>query len=399
MSQSIKALVKAEILVWARESAGLTVDMAAKKLGQKSDILEKWETGEKLPTFKQLIKISEVYKRPVPLFYLDKPPKEFKPLRDYRRLSSSLTLSQSPQLNFEIRKAYHRRQVALELIEEMQDKLDTISASIKIEDNTEIISKEIRTWLGIDNTEQTRWKNDREAFNGWRTALEDKGILVFQAERVEVSEMRGFAISDNPLPVIVVNKKDTYRGRIFSMLHELAHVLLGDSSISGETLIENHLTTYEQKVEVFCNQVAASILLPEIWFTSDELLLNLRNKSDWNDETVSYAAQRFNVSREFIWRRLLSIGFINSVTYGIKRQELSEEFKAMKEREAQDKKAIVVPHFRKILGSMGRLYSEIVLSSYHQGNITSSTLSEYMSMKLKHLPKIENALLKTAGQK
>ena len=66
--------------------------------------------------------------------------------------------------------------------------------------------------------------------------LRKKEFWFFQAEGIDVDEMRGFALSDHPLPVIVVNKKDSVRGRIFSMLHELAHILLGDSSISDSSI-------------------------------------------------------------------------------------------------------------------------------------------------------------------
>lgn len=390
MAKSAKALINPRMLVWARESSGLTLDAAAKKLSKNLEILEQWESGDKAPTFKQLLTIAKTYKRPVPLFYMTEPPKNFKPLHDYRRLPGIAPVNESPQLNYEIRRAYYRRQVALDLFEELGESIPKFTRKITLSDNPEDTGARLREWLGIDNTRQTRWKTDNEAFNGWRQTIEALGILVFQAERIDVSEMRGFAIGDRPLPVIVVNKKDTHKGRIFSMLHELAHILLGDSSISGDVMAEKGLPPEEKKVEVFCNHVAASTLLPSAWFSTDELLAQFPTTRDWTDETVYAAAQRFNVSREFIWRRLLSMQFINQQTYRQKRDALIEEFRARKEQE--EKKSIPVPHHRKVISSIGRFYAELVLSGYHQEKINSSTVSEYLGMKLKHLPKVESAL-------
>jgi Zn-dependent peptidase ImmA (M78 family) len=199
--------------------------------------------------------------------------------------------------------------------------------------------------------------------------------------------MRGFAISDRPLPVIVVNKKDGYKGRIFSMMHELAHVLLGDSSISGEELTPN-----QEEIEIFCNQVAASILLPTSWFDSDELLLSKKNVDIRNDEAVNMIAQRFNISREVVWRRLLTNQLISNSVYHKEICKLMEQYKIQKQQEKKRKK-IVVPHHTKVISTIGKFYTNLVLAGYHQEKITSSSLSEYLGIKLKHLPKIENATL------
>ncbi len=230
------ALINLEMLKWARTYSGLTIEIVAKKLKKRPEDIKMWESGAKKLTFKQLLKIAEIYKRPVALFYLKEPPKGFKPLNDYRKISNTESSNISPQLNYEIRKAYYRRQVALELFEELEEYRQTDLRNIRITDNAEMVGKDIRSLLSIESTQQIKWKDDNQAFNGWRKAIESLGVLVFQAEGIDVSEMRGFAISDRPLPVIVVNKKDTYKGRIFSLMHEFAHILLGDSSISNEEL-------------------------------------------------------------------------------------------------------------------------------------------------------------------
>ena len=240
--------------------------------------------------------------------------------------------------------------------------------------------------LKVYKNTQTKWKDDREAFNGWRQALESLGILVFQTgsidspKGVEISEMRGFAISDQPLPVIVVNSKDSLKGRIFSLLHELAHILLGDSGISGRDINE------EVEKEVFCNHVAGATLLPSDWFQKDKLLLSYRD--NWSDEAVEEVAKRFKVSPEVIWRRLLTLEFVTPRIYKAKRQELLDKSKDKKVKKGGGGP----PPSRRIISSIGRPYIELVLSSYYQEKINSRDVSDYLDMKLNHLPKVEDAI-------
>lgn len=381
------ALINLEMLKWARLRSGLTIEAVANKFKKTPKDIELWESGDKKLSFKQLLRIAEIYKRPIPLFYLKEPPEDFQSLNDYRKLPNT-ELPISPQLNYEIRKAHYRRQVALELLEGSAEHLQVLKSDIQVTDDPEAVGIKIRSKLCIEYTEQIKWKEDNEAFNSWRNAIESLGILVFQAERVEVSEMRGFAISDYPLPAIVVNKKDTHKGRIFSMMHELAHIFLGDSSISGEDLYFE-----QEKIEVFCNQVAASILLPSTWFDNDELLLDIKNSNKWDDEAVDIIAQRFNISRESVWRRLLTNNIISQDVYRQKRDQLIEQYKIQK-RQKNERKPIIVPHHTKVISTIGKFYAKLVLSSYHEEKITSSTLSEYLGIKLKHLPKIETSMLR-----
>ena len=116
MSKRIEAIVKPDLLIWARESAGFTKKDAAHKLGVKLQKLEDWEDGISRPTIKQLRKLGKQYKRPIAVFYLDEQPIDFQPLHDFRRISGTIGFQQPVQLNFEIRQAIYRRQVALNLI-------------------------------------------------------------------------------------------------------------------------------------------------------------------------------------------------------------------------------------------------------------------------------------------
>src|SRR5437868_3692417 len=87
MVRSIQALVEPQVLEWARQTAGMSIDAAAKRLKISQDLLAQWESGAARPTLAKLRVVSRLYKRPLAVFYLPEPPRDFAPLKDYRRLS------------------------------------------------------------------------------------------------------------------------------------------------------------------------------------------------------------------------------------------------------------------------------------------------------------------------
>jgi transcriptional regulator with XRE-family HTH domain len=117
MARTPPALVEPALLSWARASAGLTVEEAAKKLDQPPDRLAAWEAGDERPSVAQLRAAARVYKRPLAVFYLPEPPRDFQPLRDFRRVPDAEAGRLSPELRDTIRRAYTQREAALELRE------------------------------------------------------------------------------------------------------------------------------------------------------------------------------------------------------------------------------------------------------------------------------------------
>lgn len=87
MTARIDALVNPKMLIWARKKCGLDLVGAAKRISVKTEQLESWEKEESHPTIHQAMKMAEVYRRPLSLFYLDEPPKDFSiSMTDFRRL-------------------------------------------------------------------------------------------------------------------------------------------------------------------------------------------------------------------------------------------------------------------------------------------------------------------------
>ena len=96
MANRVEALLKPELLPWARENARLTVEEAARKVQVKPERLESWEAGEKRPTIKQLRKLGKAYKRPLAVFCLPERARDFQPMHDFRRLPGQVAGLESP---------------------------------------------------------------------------------------------------------------------------------------------------------------------------------------------------------------------------------------------------------------------------------------------------------------
>ncbi len=384
MSSSVEAIVKPELLVWARESAGLTIEDAARKASLAVEKLESCERGEMRLTVPQLRKLAKVYKRPLAVFYLSKPPKTFDALRDFRRLPGGAPVVESPQLKLEIRRAIYRRKMALEMYDDLGYQPPQLTTVASLADDWEALAERIRRLLSVSDEDQTSFKDQYEALSRWRSAIEDAGALVFQTTGVEVGEMRGFSISEVTLPVIVISGKDSPSGRIFTMLHEFAHLLLRQGGLCN--LQEKGKQTEESRVEVFCNGVAGATLVPGELLAKHPLVSGRKKGVHWKDEEIWALARSFQVSRDVILRRLLINHLVTKEFYDSKRERLLQEYESASRSggfTTPDKKAIAMS---------GRAFVRLVLNSYYQEKITLSDVSDFLDVRLKWLPQIEKAV-------
>ena len=380
MAERIEAFVKPAMLVWARESARMDIETAAEKARVTPERLALWEGGDARPTINQLRNLGKIYKRPIAVFYLPKPPKGYQVIRDFRRLRGDDVASQSPELAFEIRQANARREIALELIAALGEEPAEFTLAATMSDDEEVLSAKIRAFLGIGINTQTSWKPGYDSFNAWRAAFENAGLLVFQASGVPLEEMRGFSISDTPLPVIVVNIKDAINGRFFTLFHELAHILLREGGICD---------LYEDAgIEVFCNRVAGTTLIPRESLVSQDVVTSKSGDVHWNDHEIGVIANKYGVSREVALRRILGIGRTTEDFYGIKRKQFQEEYSLL----ANKKQGGPVRQYRKVLSRNGYSFARLVLQNYYQDYITASDVSEFLDVRLKHLPDIDAAV-------
>ncbi len=280
-----------------------------------------------------------------------------------------------------------KRETALELYRELDQKPPLFTAKTTLIQDPEEVAGDLRKDLGGDADPV---KGDaRQHFNRWRSALESAGVLVFQAEKIGIDEMRGFSITERPLPVVVVNIKDAPPARNFSLFHEAAHVLLGNGGLCN--LEESHGGA-QQKIESFCNHVAGAALVPA------EILLGLSDTPkqrvpDLQDDASIRLARFFGVSQEVILRRLVTLGRLPLPYYLKKREEFRKRHPA-----SQHKKGGFASPSTMALATNGRLFTRLVLDAYGEEKIGTSDILEFLGVRPKQLDQIKKAILEPPAE-
>lgn len=370
---AVEALATPAVLSWARQASGLSLEEAAERSHIDESFLGECEAGTSRLTLHQLRELARIYKRPLGIFYLPEPPRDYSPVVDFRRATEGHA-QKSPDLTYEIRHAGERREIAIELLELAGEEIPTFPISATLRTSAERLGDAIRGFLGVSIQQQIAWESESQAYSEWRSTFEAHGVLVFQATGVSIQEARGFSIATMPLPAVAVNSQDTHAGRLFTLFHELAHICLRTSGICD--------FSDAQQTEVYCNAVAAAALLPKSVFLKDALVAPSKETRAWSDEEVQILSSRYHVSREVILRRLLTFDRITRPFYERKRATLLAQYRKRRDAGPISQATLAVAR-------SGRFFVNLVLTSYQQRRITGSDIADFLNLRLKHLPRLQ----------
>ena len=388
MAKSVKALITPEVLKWAREEyIRLEVDHAAKKLDVDSECLKAWEDGTEQPTISQLKKIAKLYRIHISVFYLPEPPIGFQSLTDYRVLpeASAINEEQTYKLNANIVEAFERREMLIEFYKLLEESPPQITLKVNEGEEPARAAQKITEFLEFNRTQLQKVNDPYAALKFWKQTVEAKGILVCHTSvnthlSVELKTVRGFCIAQRPFPVIVLNPKDSAYGRIFTIIHELVHIALGKSIIQN-TGFRGIGNPSLNQTEIFCNQVAAEVLVPE-----NELLEIVKLQT--LEKELSRISKYFHVSSETIMRRLLTLGRISQPDYEMYRKIQQEKYK-----EKSDKTGGIRPYHNRLLNASGEYFARTAFIAYYEEKITISELaSVFSNCDTKHLFEIESLI-------
>lgn len=315
------AYINPDVFNWARSRAHMSVDDLSRALGVKLDKVIAWTEGSKQPTFNQAQKLANRLHIPFAFFFLPNPPQDDLPLPDLRTISSHGIEEASVNLKDTITSVMRRQEWYKEYLQDQNaNRLGFIGSTTTNADPINVAS-DIKRTLGLDNLEPRglTWEEYQRQIV---VAAENAGILVMRSGIVgnnthrplSVSEFRGFAISDPLAPVVFVNLRDAPSARLFTLIHEIAHLWLGQSGVSSAKPTEN------RREEQFCNAVAGEFLAPAremhtLWNADAELETNVTN-----------LARNFHVSKYVIIRRALDLGLVTQDVYQSYYDELVRNF-------------------------------------------------------------------------
>jgi Zn-dependent peptidase ImmA (M78 family) len=269
-----------------------------------------------------------------------------------------------------------------------------------VDDDPEKVGGAIRKFLNVNSESQRRAARQGRAFDYWRRRLEENDVLVFVVSgphwSVDLTEMRGFAIAAPNLPVIVVNGKDySQGGKVFTLIHELCHVLLGESAISNGAGDYPELKTADRRIERFCDSVAAATLMPHALVMSfDEVAGD--GMREWDDSELRRIASTIGVSRHALLLRLVTLKRASWEHYDEWVAIFDEETRLAAEERAAEKKSAPIKRHVMVMSWNGRGFTRLVLRSYYDQRITLNDVSSYLGAKVKYIPELERAAFQPA---
>ncbi len=380
------AYVTPSLLAWARQQVRMSVPEAAKKATVLETKLTAWEEGTSKPTLRQARLLAATYRVPFAAFYLDEPPATKTHLpKDFRRSAGSLLDGLSPLLLLDLREAWQRREIALELLQAQGAHPPTFAYSTDLKTDPEEAATDLRTSLNVSLDEQIAWRDARKAFNSWRAHAESSGVMVLQTSDIPLEALRAYSLYAQTLPVVVVNRKDVLVGRLFSLLHELVHLGLHSEGLC-DLSTDVTRAPEDQRLEVFCNAVAAAALVPKHALLSHPVVRLHAASPKWPNQDIEALARHFSTSREALLRRLLTLGLTDDAFYRHKREEYRLEYAS---RPAT--KGFVTPPVD-ALSLLGKPFVRLVLDGLDGGTVTTSDAADYLGLRLKHLPTLAASL-------
>ncbi len=312
--------INPEILTWARETAELTREEAAKKIGFQdtrertaAERLRTYESGQDDPSRSVLVRMSKHYHRPLLTFYLSKPPQKGDRGTDFRTLHAGISIKDDVILDTLIRDIKARQSLVRAVLED-EDEIEKLPfiGSHEISDGSQAILKSLQNLLQVRREDYYAQPGAATAFNMLRTNTENMGVFVvlkgnlgsYHTE-IGTEVFRGFSIADAIAPFVIINEYDARTAWSFTLLHEIVHLILGQTGVSN--------ARPDNDIEMFCDDVAGRFLLPN----RELQCLDLKRSRDTDDllERISEFANSRNISRTMVAYRAYRTNEINQSIY------------------------------------------------------------------------------------
>lgn len=336
--------INPEILVWARETAGYELSDAARRLGLTDgkaatgeEKLAAYERGEKDLSRPLLLKMSKQYRRPLLTFYLDAPPVRADRGEDFRTLHRAVDPFENGMVDALVRRIKARQEVLREALASEQDYEPlAFIGSYSLAQGVLGLVSQIRAASDFDLATYRSKRNQEVAFQYLRECIENLRIFTVLAgnlgshhTNLSAEIFRGFAIADPIAPFVVINNQDAKSAWPVTLLHEVAHLWLGQTGISGAAA--------EGRVERFCDSVASELLVPEAEIETAFSAASLGSFESSAELIGRFASER-KVSSTLVAFRLMGIGAVSQNLF----RELSgyfyERWRSHKEGQKQKSK-------------------------------------------------------------
>jgi Zn-dependent peptidase ImmA (M78 family)/transcriptional regulator with XRE-family HTH domain len=379
MTSADVAYVNGAVIEWARIRSGLTYAQIGQKLRVAEDQIVAWEKNQAHPPFEKAQQLADFLGVPFGYLFLSSAPSEKIPINDFRLLPDSYR--PSPNLLNLINDVLVRRDWYRDFIEDEGDKPLPFVGAFTARDDPKTVAADIRSKLHISPSLRMSSYSWSDYLSSLARHADEARILVMRSslvghdtsKRLSRQEFQGFAISDKLAPVVFVNTADFITAQTFTLIHELAHIWIGQSAISNPDPINLEVphgpTLSVARIEQFCNQVAVEVLVPRIEFTDEW------KASGDREVLIERLTRYFWVSNAVIVRRAFELN-------KIKRDEffnLLAQFKAkLRPRQKKSRPG----YFRNIAPRVSRRVARAVLADLHNGRILYRDAASILSLSV-----------------
>jgi Zn-dependent peptidase ImmA (M78 family) len=384
----------ADMLRWAREWRGRSVDEVAAKLKQPTKKIQEWENKNSgvVPTVVQARALADFYDRPFLEFFREEEPRIKEPglVPDFRRPRDAKKLNAEQERDLKTIQSWAeaQRENALDLYSEIGEEPPRLPSNffVSTKKDADSAGSDARQILNFDISEQTSLKSSEQHLlpNVLRRKFEASGILTFRRNELKKLGIRGICIYADPLPIIIFGSESP-AAQSFTLAHELAHIALKESGIIGPVRRKSADT------EKWCDQFAASFLMPRDMVRTVVGPMPNQPADSISDSDLARYASLFRVSRHAMLIRLVHLGYVKDEFYwNNKKSKFDKE-------EADYKQFGRAEYYgTRYKNTLGDLYTGLVLQAWSSGRITNHSAAEFMGIRnLAHLHDIREHFGKT----
>ncbi|PKN02015.1 MAG: hypothetical protein CVU77_03540 [Elusimicrobia bacterium HGW-Elusimicrobia-1] len=358
-----------QILTWAREEMQIKANDVAFELQINPETYNKWENSGKDIPFADLKILAKIFKRQLSCFFLPDVPKKSRRPTDHRNLNIF-----SSHLSYETSLAIRRVSRYKTLLGELNKQsyyskkyqwLEYLRAEFpqaRRIDN-ENIAEWIRNQMGFSIEDQLKTNSPSDAYILLRNLIEDKlGIPIFQF-KMPIEEIQGFCYAEAMPYCIVVNSiHHAPTGKLFTLIHELGHVLKNQSSICYPEKVDK-----SENLELECNSFAGSLLVPAKVVTFIDTCDGIYKK-----------ARTLKISSEVYLRRMQTLKLIPDNLF----------FQLLGEIHSKVTKPVqgfaILTQVQKSINSRGRHLFNVVVEASKYNRISYSNASDILGLKINH---------------
>ena len=374
------------------DEAAVKLDLHQSRGVSAADRLAALESGDDQPTRPLLTRMAKQYRRPLLTFYMKAPPRKGDRGQDFRTLPEDYSDVDEALLDALIRDVKARQGMVRAMLEDEEDtKPLPFVGSLSRSQGVSAVLSSIRETIQLDIAEFRAQASASDAFTLLRDRVELAGIFVLLIGNlgsyhtaIDLETFRGFALADDIAPFVIINDQDAHSAWSFTLLHELVHIWLGQTGVSG--------LRAEISIEKFCNDVASEFLLP----SSELEQLDVNNTTDLESaqSRISEFARNQNLSASMVAYKLYRMGTIDFESWKF----LSESFRRMWLDQRNERRIMAREQERRGPSyyftrrhRIGKALLDFVGSMMRAGAITTSKAGKVLGVKAKNVQNLLDA--------